>query len=65
MLNRPFSLGTIRIRVAIICRLRPTSKNYVKVADFFKEFSEFVQFLATNNDRLLILGEEYRYQTIG
>jgi len=29
----------------------------ISVRDFFKEFSGFVDFIATNNGRLLILGD--------
>jgi hypothetical protein len=35
----------------------PTKKNGLKAADFFKEFSGFVNSLATNSDQLLILDD--------
>ena len=52
-----FISGGISVRVAIIYRLHPTKKNGLKAADFFKEFSEFVDSLATNSGHLLILGD--------
>ena len=45
------------VRVGIIYRLHPTKKNGLKAADFFKEFSGFVDSLATNSGHLLILGD--------
>jgi len=50
------SSGT-SLRIAIIYRLHPTKKNGIKTGDFFREFSEFVDTLATNNGHLLILGD--------
>ena len=47
----------ISIPVAIIYLFHPNKKNGEKAADFFKECSEFVDSLATNNDHLLILGD--------
>ena len=48
-----FVSGGISVRVAIICRLHPTKK----AADFFNDFSEFVDSLATNSGHLLILSD--------
>jgi len=52
-----FISGRINVRVAIITRLHPTKKNGLKAADFFKEFSGFVDSLDTNSGHLLILGD--------
>ena len=52
-----FVSGGISVRVAIIYRLHPTKKNGMKAADFFKEFSGFVDSLATNSSHLQILGD--------
>ena len=52
-----FISGGINVRVAIIYRLHPTKKNGLKAADFFKEFSGFVDSLSTNSGHLLILGD--------
>jgi len=51
-----FVSGGISLRVAIIYRLCPTKQNDFKAANFFKEFSGFVNSLATNSVHLLILG---------
>lgn len=51
------SSGGINIRVVIVYRLHPTKKNGIKSSDFFTEFAEFVDSIATSNDHLLILGD--------
>ena len=43
-----FVCGEISFRVSIICRLHLTKKIVLKAADFFKEFSEFVDSLAVD-----------------
>ncbi|KAK2138836.1 hypothetical protein LSH36_2340g00003, partial [Paralvinella palmiformis] len=52
-----FISGGISVCVAIIYRLHPAKKNGLKAADFFKEFSVFVDSLASNSGHLLILGD--------
>jgi len=52
-----FVSGRMSVRVAIIYRLHPSNKNGLKAADFFKEFSEFVDSLAINSGHLLRLGD--------
>ena len=48
---------TVIVQVAVICRLHLTEKNALKAGDFFREFSEFVDSLATCKGHLLILGD--------
>jgi hypothetical protein len=52
-----FTSGGVSVRVAIVYRLHPSKKNGLKTVDFFREFSEFVDSLATNSGHLLILGD--------
>ena len=49
--------GGTDVRIAIVYRLHPTKKNGLKSSDFFTEFAEFVDSIATSNDHLLILGD--------
>ena len=52
-----FTSGGVSVHVAIVYRLYPSKKNGLKTVDFFREFSEFVDSLATNSGHLLILGD--------
>ena len=47
--------GERSVRVALIYRLHATKKNSLKAANYFKEFSAFLDCLTTNTDHLFIL----------